>query len=81
LRKDGNQTLLFIPDFFEGAAHYGGVLQNDYYEFNISKYLQALVDQQYNDSALYILPVGNSVSANRTLIEQEVTLTVTYTSF
>ena len=81
LRKDSNQTFLFIPDFFEGATHYGGSLQNDSYEFNISKYLQRLVDEDYSDSALYILPVGNSVSANRTLIEQEVTLTVTYTNF
>jgi hypothetical protein len=81
LRKDKNQTLLFIPDFFEGATHYGGTLENDSYEFNISKYLQALMNEQYLDSALYILPVGNSVSANRTLIEQEVTLTVTYTNF
>ena len=81
LRKDSNQTFLFIPDFFEGANHYGGSLENDSYEFNISKYLQALVYEEYSDSALYILPVGNSVSANRTLIEQEVTLTVTYTNF
>jgi hypothetical protein len=81
LRKDDNQTLLFIPDFFEGATHYGGTLENESYEFNISKYLQRLVDEDYPDSALYILPVGNSVNANRTLIEQEVTLTVTYTNF
>lgn len=81
IRKDSNQTFLFIPDFFEGATHYGGGLENDSYEFNISKYLQRLVDEEYSDSALYILPVGNSVSANRTLIEQEVTLTVTYTNF
>ena len=81
LRKDNDQTLLFIPDFFEGATHYGGVLENESYEFNISKYLQRLIDEDYSDSALYILPVGNSVNANRTLIEQEVTLTVTYTNF
>lgn len=79
--KNEEGIYVFIPDFFEGATHYGGVLENNSYSFNISKYLQQMISEDSEDYIMYLLPVGNSISANRTLFDDQVILTITYTNF
>ena len=72
---------MFIRDFFEGAQHFGGTLENHQYVFNISKYLSQLMSDELPVEELYLTPIGASVNANRTLLTEEVELNITYTNF
>lgn len=81
VRVNADGQKLFLPDFFEGDAHFGGALNNGKYVFNISKYLQQLVNGDITENELYLMPVGASVTANRTLLEENVELNITYTEF
>ena len=81
VRVDAEGKKLYLPDFFEGDAHFGGALNNGKYVFNISKYLQQLTNGDITENELYLMPVGASVTANRTLLEENVELNITYTEF
>jgi hypothetical protein len=81
VRKNNEGIYLFIPDYYEGITHYGGLLEGNTYSFNISKYLLHLMYGDFDDNAIYLLPAGNAISANRTLFDDELTLTITYTNF
>ena len=72
---------LFLTDFFEGGEHFGGDLENNQYTFNISKYLSQLINEELFIEDLYLMPIGASVNANRTLLTGEVELIITYTEF
>jgi len=66
---------LFLPDFFEGADHYGGVLTKDgsiqTYTFNISRHLHQLVYSSSPDYGMYLIANSSSTSANRVVIGSE----------
>jgi len=81
VRIDSSGGKLFVTDFFEGAEHFGGELENNQYIFNISKYLSQLISEDLPLEDLYLNPIGASVNANRTLFTGEVELGITYTEF
>ena len=72
---------MFLTDFFEGGEHFGGELENNQYTFNISKHLSQLINEELVVEDLYLMPVGASINANRTLLTGEVELNITYTEF
>ena len=80
-RMDSSGSKLFVTDFFEGSEHFGGQLDNNRYIFNISKYLSQLISEELPIEDLYLMPIGASVNANRTLFTGEVELDITYTEF
>ena len=65
----------------EGQTHFGGELTNKKYTFNITKFLQNLVHDEYESNTLILVPAGESVNANRTEINQSVELNIIYTEF
>ena len=81
VRVDSSGSKLFVTDFFEGTEHFGGELENNQYVFNISKYLSQLISEELPVEDLYLMPIGASVNANRTLFTGEVELNITYTEF
>ena len=69
---------VFLSDFtIEGEAHFGGNLENDKYEFNITRYFSELLQ---NDSykELYLLPAGAAIKANRTILNRDIKLQIYY---
>ena len=80
-RMDSSGSKLFVTDFFEGSEHFGGQLDNNRYIFNISKYLSQLISEELPIEDLYLMPIGASVNANRTLFTGELELDITYTEF
>ena len=72
VRVDENGNNVFLKDFtVEGANHFGGDLENDSYEFNITRYFgEYLNDDSYTD-ALYLLANGAAITANRTIIDDD----------
>ena len=81
VRVDSTGNKLFLTDFFEGGEHFGGELENNQYAFNISKHLSQLINEELLIEDLYLMPIGASVNANRTLLTGEVELNITYTEF
>tara|TARA_B100001109_G_C18831495_1_gene459783 strand:- start:179 stop:1402 length:1224 start_codon:yes stop_codon:yes gene_type:complete len=81
VRMDSTGTTYFLTDILEGQAHFGGVLEDNQYVFNISKYMLDLINGTYNDSTLVLVSAGEAVNANRTEISQEVDINIIYTEF
>lgn len=81
VRVDSTGSKLFLTDFFEGSEHFGGDLEDHQYTFNISKHLSQLLNGELDVEDLYLMPIGASVNANRTLFTGEVELNITYTEF
>lgn len=81
VRMDEEGKKHFLTDFFEGAQHFGGALEGTKYVFNISKYLQELVEGTIEEKDLYLVPPGAAVNANRTLLDENVRLNIIYTDF
>jgi len=72
---DAVGTPLFLPDFFEGTDHYGGILTDDgmfkTYTFNISRHLHQLVYSASPDYGMYLIANSSSTSANRVVLGSE----------
>lgn len=81
VRMDTNETRYFLEDFLEGQSHFGGDLNDNIYNFNITKFLQKLVHNNYESNTLIIVPTGESINANRTKIYQDLELSIIYTEF
>ena len=81
VRVDSTGSKLFLTDFFEGSEHFGGDLEDHQYTFNISKHMSQLLNGELAVEELYLMPIGASVNANRTLFTGEVELNITYTEF
>ena len=81
VRMDSTGTTYFLTDILEGQAHFGGVLEDNQYVFNISKYMLDLINGTYTDSTLVLVSAGEAVNANRTEISQEVDINIIYTEF
>ena len=70
---------IFLSDFLlEGDDYFGGDLNNEKYQFNITRYLYQLLTNSDYTSDLYLLSGGGAVNANRTLLEKEVLLKIYY---
>ncbi len=79
VRVDENGNNVFLSDFvLEGDQYFGGYLDQDKYEFNITRYFYQLLTNSSYSSKLRLLPVGAAVNANRTIIDNEVKLKINY---
>ena len=70
-----------MEDITEGQTHFGGELEDNKYTFNITKYMQRLVQGDYQNNALILVPTGESVNASRTELNQNIELNIIYTEF
>ena len=80
VRVNSDSNNVFLSDFIiEGEAYFGGNLENDGYEFNITRYFyQLLNDEPSYTNYLYLLPAGAVVNANRTILKKEIKLEIHY---
>ena len=70
---------VFLTDYtVEGENHFGGSLDNDKYEFNITRYFYQLLNNDTYTNDLYLLPAGAAVNANRTIISEDIKLNINY---
>jgi hypothetical protein len=81
VRLDSSGTKYFLEDITEGQTHFGGELKDNKYTFNITKYMQRLVQGDYQNNALILVPTGESVNASRTELNQNIELNIIYTEF
>ena len=61
----------FVPDYYLGNAYFGGdYYSTDHsYHFNISRYIQELMDKTRTDYGLGLIVNENRVSANRVILK------------
>ncbi|MEC7863478.1 MAG: DUF4270 family protein [Bacteroidota bacterium] len=77
VNDEGNNV--FLSDFtIEGDAYFGGSLDNDKYEFNITRYFHQLLTNESYTTDLYLLPAGAAVNANRTILNKDIKLRIYY---
>ena len=70
---------VFLTDYtIEGETHFGGRLEDDKYEFNITRYFYQLLNNDAYTSDLYLLPAGAAVNANRTILDKDIKLIIHY---
>jgi hypothetical protein len=77
VNEEGNN--IFLTDFtIEGETHFGGRLEDDKYEFNITRYFYQLLNNDIYTNDLYLLPAGAAVNANRTILNKDIKLIIHY---
>ena len=78
VNQDG--TNVTLPDLVEGETHFGGRLENDKYEFNITRYFYQLLNNEDYTNYLYLTPfrLDGRVNANRTILDKDITFTIHY---
>jgi hypothetical protein len=70
---------IFLTDFtVEGETHFGGRLEDDKYEFNITRYFYQLLNNDSYTNDLYLLPAGAAINANRTILNKNIKLQIYY---
>ena len=80
VRVDSVGELFFLLDSF--VTGFGGTIDSDNkYTFQIRKFLQEVMNGNYSNNSLYLLPVGPSIKANKTIISPDVNLEIIYTEF
>ena len=80
VRVDSSGTNIFLKDLtVEGAPHFGGELDNNSYEFNITRFFSNyLINDSYTNE-LYLLASGGVINANRTIIDDNsIAITILY---
>jgi len=79
VRVDQQGEDVFLTDLTtEGETHFGGRLDDDKYEFNITRYFYQLLNNDAYTNDLYLLPAGAAVNANRTILDKNIKLTINY---
>jgi hypothetical protein len=77
VNNEGNN--IFLTDYtIEGETHFGGRLEDNKYEFNITRYFYQLLNNDAYTNDLYLLPAGAAVNANRTILNKDIKLTIHY---
>jgi len=77
VNNEGNN--IFLTDFtLEGDVNFGGNLENNKYQFNITRYFYQLLNNDLYTKDLYLLPSGAAINANRTIINNEIILQINY---
>ena len=77
VRLDNEDRNIFLTDYIiEGESYFGGTLQNGEYNFNITRYLYQLINNNSYTNKLYLLPTGSTVNANRSILNNDVQLTI-----
>jgi len=86
VRKDEALTEVLLTEYFSGDAYYGESFNStdNKYIFNITDYIQKLVEGDFKDNGLFVQPLTNKISPNRTIFEGTVStkplkLKITYT--
>ena len=70
---------IYLLDYTnEGEAYFGGDLENNQYNFNITRYFTQLLYSGSYTNDLYLLPTGSAVNANRTILSSNIQLQVNY---
>jgi len=80
VRVDSSGNNIFLKDLtVEGAPHFGGELDNNSYEFNITRFFSNyLVNDSYTNE-LYLLSSGGVINANRTIVDDNsIAITILY---
>ena len=79
VRVDQEGNNMFLRDLtWESETHFGGRLENNKYEFNITRYFDQLLNDDSYTNDLYLLPAGAAVNANRTILNKDISLTIHY---
>lgn len=68
--KNDAGELQFIPDFFEGTSYFGGTFESSSqsYKFNITRYIQGVINGSENQNGLILLVSGSAVKAERIVL-------------
>ena len=80
VRVDSSGNNIFLKDLtVEGASHFGGELDNNSYEFNITRFFSNyLINDSYTNE-LYLLASGGVINANRTILDDNsIAITILY---
>jgi len=80
VRVDSSGTNIFLKDLtIEGASHFGGELDNNSYEFNITRFFSNYLKNDTYTDELYLLASGGVINANRTIIDDNsIAITILY---
>jgi len=80
VRVDSSGNNIFLKDLtVEGAAHFGGELDNNSYEFNITRFFSNYLLNDSYTNELYLLASGGVINANRTIIvDNSIAITILY---
>ena len=81
VRLDSSGNRFFLEDVLEGLNHFGGQLESNHYNFNITKFFQSLIQGENQSNTLILVPAGESVNANRTEINNNIELNIIYTNY
>ena len=88
-RKDANNADAFLPDQLNGIGAIDGLYRTDEraYQFNITRYIQGLLNGTYPNTGIEIIPGSGGVSANRVVLngpadtENPMRLELTFTAY
>ncbi len=58
--------------------YFGGNLENERYEFNITRYFFQLLNNESYTNNLYLLPAGAVINSNRTILSKDISLEIYY---
>ena len=80
VRVDSSGNNIFLQDLtVEGATHFGGELENNSYEFNITRFFSNYLLNDNYTNELYLLASGGVINANRTIIDDNsIAITILY---
>ena len=78
-RLDSEGNIVDLTDYvIEGSSFFGGRLENDMYNFNITRYFhELLLDDTYTNQ-IYLLDRSANSNANRSIIKKKVELNIIY---
>ena len=65
----------------EGSSFFGGRLENEMYNFNVTRYFHELLFDNNYTNHLYLLDKLANSNANRSIINKEVELNIIYSDF
>ena len=74
--EDGLTSLL--PDAYEASSHIGGDMINGEYIFNITLYFNEILSSNNDSHHLYLFSSTPAEDANRTILNEDIKLTIHY---
>jgi len=78
-RLDSDGNIIDLTDYvIEGSSFFGGRLENNIYNFNITRYFHELLSNGSHTNQLYLLDKSANINANRSIIKKEVELNIIY---
>ena len=78
-RLDSDGNIIDLTDYvIEGSSFFGGRLENNIYNFNITRYFHELLFNGTHTNQLYLLDKSANINANRSIIKKEVELNIIY---